>query len=556
MILLYDELATSFETLGLKVLQPVSAIVRKEDNGDYYLEYRDKAVNADLYVKGMIIAVDTPWGRQAFRIDNPKVKGSKVDFKAWHVFYDADNYIIADSYVVEQDANYALDHLNTATDVTSPFTTTSDVTAIRSLRVVRDSLLEAVLQIIGRWGGHLDVDNFEIGISTTVGTDRGVTIAYGKNITNYGITENWDDVVTKLLPVGKDGLTLDGLYVENNPEDYDQPYSKVLSFEQNDITEDAYRDPDTGELNETAYVDALKDDLLAQANTWLDAHHLPKVNYSFDAFIEGASDIGDVIRVKHPRLTTPLETNVLAIEYNAIAERIDKVEFGNFNPKLEGLVKSQDAKVEAKVETAKIEVSNNLTNRLVDATNAINGILGNSYVIYEGDQILVVDQLPKEDAVNVMRINAGGIGFSNTGIDGTFTSAWTIDGTLDMQEINVINLVADRIKGGTLRLGFYEGNSGLIELYDEFGNEVGQIDENGIVLTNPNGDRLEISPVDGLNAYSTASGVEENVFKIDRDVTDIAKLNARKQIQMPPIKIVPIETGDQAGWAFVKLDEG
>ena len=102
---------------------------------------------------------------------------------------------------------------------------------------------------------------------------------------------------------------------------------------------------------------------------------------------------------------------------------------------------------------------------------------------------------------------------------------------------------------------FYEGNNGIIELYDEYGNEVGQIDQNGIVLTNPNGDRLDISPISGLNAYSTASGTEENVFKIDRDVTDIKKLNAREQIQMTPIKIVPIPTGAQAGWAFVKLDE-
>jgi len=154
-----------------------------------------------------------------------------------------------------------------------------------------------------------------------------------------------------------------------------------------------------------------------------------------------------------------------------------------------------------------------------------------------------------------MRINAGGIGFSTSGIDGTFTSAWTIDGTLDMQQINVINLVADRIKGGSLRLGFYEGNNGIIELYDEFGNEVGQIDQDGIVLTNQTGARLEISHINGLNAYSTASGTEQNVFTIDRDVTDIAKLNARQQIQMTPIKIVPIASGDQAGWAFVKLDE-
>lgn len=554
MIILYDETATEYVTLGIKVLQPLSAVVRKEDNGDYFLQLRDSADNSQLYQHGRIIAVDTPWGRQPFRIDTAPVKGSKVDVKAWHIWYDAKNYIIADSYVVEQNANYALDHINSATDATSPFTTISDVTAIRSLRVVRDSLYEAVLQIIARWGGHLNIDDHEIGISTTIGQDRGVTIAYGKNITDYGIGEDWANVVTKILPVGKNGLLLDATYVEDNPTDYPQPYTKVVSFDQNNITEDIYRDPVTNELDEAAYTAALKSDLAAQATTYLAQNHVPKVNYSFSAFIEGITDVGDVIRVNHPRLNTPLVTNVLAIEYNPIAERIDKVEFGNFNPKLSDLVSTQDAKVEAKVASLKTEVDSNLTNRLLDATTSINNILGNSYVVYDGDQILVVDSLPKETATNVMRINAGGIGFSTSGINGTFNSAWTIDGTLDMQQANVINLVADMIKGGTLQIGFSGGNNGLIEIYDQYGNQVGQIDQDGIVLNNPNGDRLEISPTTGLSAFSTAGGTEREVFSIDRDVTDIAKLHARDQIEMPPVKIVPITSGVQAGWAFVKLD--
>lgn len=555
MILLYDETATTFETLGLKVLQPLLANVRKEDNGDYYLELRDTSKNSDLYQRDRIIAVDTPWGRQGFRIATTKIKGTKIDVKAYHLFYDSINYLVADNYVVQQNANYALDDLNSSTDQTSPFTTTSDVVTEFSLRTVRKSLYRAVLDVLERWGGHLDLDNWEIGLKDSIGQDRGVTIAYGKNITDYAIGDNWDNVVTKLLPVGKDGLELDDVYVENTPEDYPLPYSKVITFDQSEIEEDAFRGED-GIVDTTAYISALKDDLLAKAQTHLALNHFPRVNYSFNAFIEGVADIGDTIRVNHPRLNTPLVTNVLAIEFDAIADRIVKVEFGNFNPKLENLRSETANSIETKTEQVRTAVTSAFDVALTNATNQINGILGNSYVIYEGDQILVVDALPKEDAVNVMRINSAGIGFSTSGIDGTFTSAWTIDGTLDMQNINVINLVADRIKGGTLRLGFYEGNNGLIELYDEFGNEVGQIDNNGIVLTNPNGDRLEISPVDGLSAYSSISGTEEEVFSIDRDVTDIAKLNARQQIQMTPIKIVPIPSGDQAGWAFVKLDEG
>lgn len=554
MIILFADTATDFTTLGLQVLQPTYALVRKEDNGDYYLDLRDSSANAHLYLRDYIVAVDTPWGRQGFRVATSKVKGTKVDVKAYHLFYDSKNYLIEDSYVVANDGNYALDHLNTATDATSPFTTISDVTDINSLRIVRKNLYTAVLSVVDRWGGHLDLDNWDIGLRQTVGQDRGVTIAYGKNITDYAIGDNWDDVVTKLLPVGKDGLQLDDVYVENNPTDYNRPYSKVVTFSQNDVDPENYRD-DAGALDETAYITALKSDLLAQATTYLAENHYPKVNYSFSAFIEGITDIGDVIRVNHPRLIAPLETNVLAIEYNAIAERVDKVEFGNFNPKLSNLVSSTKTALETATEQVRTGVTSNLTTALINATNSINGILGNSYVIYDGDEILVVDTLPKEDATNVMRINSAGIGFSTSGILGTFSSAWTIDGTLDMQTINVINLVADQIKGGNLRLGFFEGNSGLIELYDAFGNEVGQIDQNGIVLTNPNGDRLEISPVNGLSAFSTVSGTEQEVFSIDRDVTDIAKLNAREQIQMTPIKIVPIPTGAQAGWAFVKLDE-
>jgi len=218
MIILFADTATDFTTLGLQVLQPTYAVVRKEDNGDYLLSLRDRAENYQLYVKDMIIAVDTPWGRQAFRIDKIKLNGSKVDIKAWHLFYDTKNYILEDSYIVSNDGNYALDHLNSATDQTSPFTTTSDVATVFSLRVVRDSLYEGILKVVERWGGHLERDNWTIGLSETIGQDRGVNIAYAKNITGFQISENWDDVVTKVLPVGKDGLLLDPVYVENEPE--------------------------------------------------------------------------------------------------------------------------------------------------------------------------------------------------------------------------------------------------------------------------------------------------------------------------------------------------
>ena len=110
--------------------------------------------------------------------------------------------------------------------------------------------------------------------------------------------------------------------------------------------------------------------------------------------------------------------------------------------------------------------------------------MGNSYVIYEGDKILVVDKLPKEEAKNCMIINAGGIGFSTTGIHGTFNSAWTIDGTLDMQYVNVLNLTASLINGGTLKLGRVNNSAGVLELYNQNNRLVSRLTKDGLEFLN------------------------------------------------------------------------
>lgn len=64
------------------------------------------------------------------------------------------------------------------------------------------------------------------------------------------------------------------------------------------------------------------------------------------------------------------------------------------------------------------------------------------------------------------------------------------------------------------------------------------------------GDYVEITPL-GMSGHSSVSGVDEEVFKLNRDVTETSKLSARKEIFMNPIRIVPVQDGDMAGWSFV-----
>ena len=195
-IKVYEADETLFNHNGLKILKPYKAIVYKEDNGDYYLEIEDSIDNIAYYQQGYIIRVSTPWGEQGFRISNPTKKNRKITIKAWHLFYDSAKYVIEDSNVVDKSCNDALDHLNTACDQLTPFSTISDITSINSFRCVRKSFEEAVNTVLERWGGHLDRDNFKIEIRDTIGQDRGVVLAYGKNIESIEAKENWDNVVT------------------------------------------------------------------------------------------------------------------------------------------------------------------------------------------------------------------------------------------------------------------------------------------------------------------------------------------------------------------------
>lgn len=67
------------------------------------------------------------------------------------------------------------------------------------------------------------------------------------------------------------------------------------------------------------------------------------------------------------------------------------------------------------------------------------------YAVHTENESYYMDAPKKEDAQYVLRINAGGIGFSKTGFDGPYTSAWTIDGSFNADFITAGTIAAERI---------------------------------------------------------------------------------------------------------------
>lgn len=550
MIKLFGITDRDFISNGDLVINPKKAVIHKEDNGSFYLELETDDSYADDLTEGRIIIANTPQGDQAFRVTNPSMKKHRIKIKAYHVFYDSENYLIRDSYVVDKNCNDALDHLNSATDTTSPFTTISDVETIHSFRCVRKSLCEAIQVILERWGGHLVRDNFNIGIRDVIGQDNGVTIRYAKNLKEIVKTEDWDNVVTKLLPTGKDGILLNALdqsvdvYVYASYTTYEIPYTKTVHFSQDYIEEENYQDA-SGNLDETAYKQALITDLRQQAQTYVNTYCIPQINYTLKANPEKITDIGDTIEVIDEELGINLFTNVIKYKYDCLLKQYTEIEFGNFQKSLSSLMSDVNSTAtEAAIEATEV-VRVTLSNELQQATNKIWNTLGNSYVIYEGDKILIVDSLPKETATNVIMINNGGIGFSHTGITGVFNSAWTIDGTLNMQAINVINLTADLIKGGTLKLGSKDNQSGIFELYDGANNLVGLMDKNGLKMYGVDGSYVLMNDEVGFAGYDRLGN---KIYWVSQDEFHMKKGVMEEEITLcNKLRFVPITLDDGNG---------
>lgn len=61
-----------------------------------------------------------------------------------------------------------------------------------------------------------------------------------------------------------------------------------------------------------------------------------------------------------------------------------------------------------------------------------------------------MDTPNKETARNVLQINQKGIGFSKTGINGTYDTAWTLDGGFNASFITAGVITGITIKGSTL----------------------------------------------------------------------------------------------------------
>lgn len=450
MIKLFEATATSFYDNGLGVIHPLKCIeYKKKSLNGWYVECEFSIELKDLIKQDVILYVNTKEkGGQPFRCLNPKYKDKKIIVTAKHVVFDSSNYILEDVRPDNLSPVSFLNWINERTDNPSPFSVSSNANGSGTKYFIRKTLLEAFTEAEALFGGSYDVDGFSVNLKNQVGNDDGFSIAYGKNLQSFSVIEDWSSVCTKLLPVGPDGLTLPELYLYSDII-YDKPYTKVVEFN----LQTTYLDDSGNTVSYTS--EELTEILRAEATAYVEKNKVPRINYLLKSDVPQGLRIGDIVHVKHPVIT--IDTEVQAYSYNVISKRVLTIEFGNYDRNVKHVIES----LKKDVEEAKTSASGALliANQQTDLINNLNK---NGLVYIDDNEILVLDKLPKEDAVQVWRLGLGGLGFSNNGYLGPYEYAFTQDGKLNADFIQ-----ANSITSGLVNLEGLSTKNGNLVIHED-----------------------------------------------------------------------------------------
>lgn len=139
-----------------------------------------------------------------------------------------------------------------------------------------------------------------------------------------------------------------------------------------------------------------------------------------------------------------------------------------------------------------------------NATEIMN--LSNNGFVYKDDhEILIMDTPSKETATRMWRFNVNGIGYSSNGYSGPFGLAMTMDGAIVADRITTGYMHADRIRGGSLTLGGYDGVDGEFHMLNKEGKEFIKMTYEGAEflasISTPFERRLETTELVGVASF-------------------------------------------------------
>lgn len=106
------------------------------------------------------------------------------------------------------------------------------------------------------------------------------------------------------------------------------------------------------------------------------------------------------------------------------------------------------------------------------------------YVVKKDGELFIADNEDIDKAQHIWRWNINGLGYSSKGIKGPYGLAITMDGKIVADFITTGTMSAERINGGTLKLGGNNNTNGSIQVVDANGKNLVSISKDGLILSN------------------------------------------------------------------------
>lgn len=459
---------------GIGVLTDITdALVTEERQGAFLFTFsyaKPDASRADYWVQNMIFnglkknnvvkaKANEYDGEQLFRIDEvtlDAVTGNKEVNCVAIAQYDLALNTIIKAESKSNSLFAAMDMLLKNAVVPHKYKAWSDVSGANTYLAERKNVLNAIAgsegSIIDTWRADLQYDNFTIKAHANRGVNRGVQIAYTKNLT--GLTETTSgQIYTRIVPFAtvsvkdvlgntdEEVITLKERYIDApNVKDYPQPMSTSVDFS------DKLKDVDK---SDEAALRKVSNEYFTETKC-----NLPSVAYEFSfvdlskteeyadyALLERIS-LFDIVTIRHNTYGIDIATDVIKYEYDPLNEWYERIYLGSERYSLDNQAlddKRENESIKDKVNG----IPNYLNNAINEATNAITGNDGGNVVLYppkQPQEIFIMDTDNVDTAKQVLRMNKSGIGFSANGLNGPYGTAWTLDG----------KFVADYITSGTL----------------------------------------------------------------------------------------------------------
>ena len=519
LIVLYDHDEEAFTSNGLGALpDAASCTVTEERNGGYEVEMEYPLTGShfsDIQKRRILYVKPNPYDDpQPFRIYSiTKPINGIVTVHAAHLSYDTSGSIVKLFPADAGSASAAMSYLKNFSVPSTPFTFFTNVGKSGTMSVPKPSSIRSLLggsdgSILDTFGGEYLFDKWNISLLESRGSNRGVTIRYGKNMTDLEQEENDTDFYTGVYPFwyseSEDGglVTLsanDGIV--NAPGNYD--FVKIMPLDLS--SEDFGKETTDSEGYTTTIEKPTEEELLAAAQKYIANNKIgiPKVSLDVSfvmlAQTEEYKDFArletvklcDTVTVEFEKLGVKTTAKCIKTVYNVLTDKYDSIELGEPKSSLAETVSNQGTLIEEASDKSYMERA------IQNATDLImSGKLG-GYVTVTKNEIYIADNKDLDKAVKVWRWNSGGLGYSSSGKDGPFGTAMTSDGkivadyistgNLDCSVLNVSNIHGDSILVDTI--GALNGinqetdsyqyiKTGLLDSDGNYGIAIGQLTTN------------------------------------------------------------------------------